>query len=456
MSPMDQENATPRVERRAIVRQAIPLLMAQLASVGMMVIDSILLGHYGALDLAAIAVGGGIYISVLMALVGILQSLGPIAAHHVGAGQRRAAVGAFWQGVWLAVLLALPGVLLLCWPDSVLSLSRLEPAVDALVRQVLRLLALGLPAALLYRTFAAFANALGRSRVLMVVSFSATAVHAVVAFSLVNGYLFWPPLGALGCAISTALINIWCLLLAGLYLARGRGMRELAVFRHFAWPRWSHFGEFFRLGLPMGFSNFVEITSFTLIALLVAPLGATVVSGHRIVGNLAAIAYMIPLSIAIATLSRVGQAAGARDPARCRAAARAGSRLAMGAALLVGALIFLLGPWLLAGFTDQRAVLAAALPLLGFVALYQVFDAWQTVAAYALRGLKVTLAPMLIHVVAFWGIGLAGGWWLSYSRGMGLPGFWLASVLSTVAAALAFALMLRRAMRLRQTEWTGA
>lgn len=450
------EISMPRIERRAIVRQAIPLLMAQLASIGMMVIDSILLGHYGALDLAAIAVGGGIYISVLMALVGILQSLGPIASHHIGAGQRGAAVAAFWQGGWLALALSLPGLLLLCWPDPVLSLSRLEPAVDDLVRQVLRLLALGLPAALLYRTFAAFANALGRSRVLMVVSFSATAVHAALAGALVNGYLFWPPLGALGCAISTALVNIWCLLLAGLYLARGRGMRELAVFHHFAWPRWLHFGEFFRLGLPMGFSNFVEITSFTLIALLVAPLGATVVSGHRIVGNLAAIAYMIPLSIAIATLSRVGRAAGARDPARCRAAARAGSRLAMGASLLVGALIFLLGPWLLAGFTDERAVLAAALPLLGFVALYQVFDAWQTVAGYALRGLKVTLAPMLIHVVAFWGIGLAGGWWLTYSRGMGLPGFWLASVLSTVAAALAFALMLRRAMRLREAEWAGA
>lgn len=353
--------AMSSAERRAIVRQAVPLLLAQLASVGMMVIDSVLLGHYGAVDLAAIAVGGGVYISVLMALVGILQSLGPIAAHHAGAGERPAAVAAFWQGVWLALLLAVPGMLLLSWPDPVLALSTLTPAVDGKVREVLKLLAIGLPLALAYRTFAAFANALGRSRVLMAVSFSATALHAALAGALVNGYLFWPPLGALGCAISTAVINLWCMLLAGLYLARGRGMRELAVFAHFAWPRWRQFGEFFRLGLPMGFSNFVEITSFTLIALLVAPLGATQVAAHRLVGNLAAVAYMIPLSVAIATLARVGQAAGARDAARCHAAARAGTRLATAASLVVGLLVYFAGAALLGGFTDDAAVLATAI-----------------------------------------------------------------------------------------------
>jgi len=443
-------------ERRAIVRQAAPLLVAQLAAMGMMVIDSVLLGHYAALDLAAIAVGGGIYISIVMALVGILQSLGPIAAHHVGANDPAAAAGAFWQGVWLALLLAIPGALLLCWPDPILALSTLEPAVEAKVREVLRILALGIPVALLYRTFAAFANALGRSRVLLAISLSATALHATLAASLVYGHLFWPPLGALGCAISNALVNLWCVVLAVLYLARSKGIQSYAVLANLAWPRWRHFGEFFRLGLPMGFSNFVEITSFTLIALLVAPLGATVVSGHRIVGNLAAVAYMIPLSVAIATLARVGQAAGARDIERARGAAQAGSRMAMAASLLVGGMLFLAGPWVIEGFTADRAVIAAALPLLGFVALYQVFDAWQTVNGYALRGLKVTLAPMLVHLLAFWGIGLGVGWWLTYSMAMGLPGFWLAGVLSTLAAALPFAWLLRKTLRLRAAEWRPA
>lgn len=55
-------------------------------------------------------------------------------------------------------------------------------------------------------------------------------------------------------------------------------------------------GELMRLGLPMGFSNFVEISAFSLVALLVAQLGATVVAGHRIIANLASVTFMLPLS----------------------------------------------------------------------------------------------------------------------------------------------------------------
>jgi MATE family multidrug resistance protein len=435
-----------RQERQAIVRQALPVLVAQLASMGMMVIDTLLLGHYGALDLAAIAVGGGLYISVVFALVGILQALGPIAAHHVGAGRVDLAMRDFWQGIWLALLLSVPGTALLVWPDPLLALSALDPAVDARVREVLRLLAAAVPLALLYRTFAAYTNALGRARVLMAISLAGTTLHAVLATQLVHGVGSLAPMGALGCALSTAIVNAFGLAAAALHLARGTAGPAHAVFRRVAAPDLRRFGEFFRLGVPMGLSNFIEITSFTLIALFVAPLGADVVAGHRIVGNLAAIAYMVPLSIAIATLARVGHAAGARDPQRVRAAARAGIGLAMAISAAVGIALAFGAKSLASKFTEDAAVLGVALSLIGFVAIYQLFDAFQTVAGYALRGLKVTLAPMLVHFFAFWGIGLGLGAWLAYPFGMGASGFWLASVFSTIVAAVAFGLMLRRAL----------
>jgi multidrug resistance protein, MATE family len=442
--------AALRAELRAIVRQAAPMLVAQLASVGMMVIDTLLLGHYGAVDLAAIAVGGGLYISVVFALVGILQSLGPIAAHHIGAGARHKAVAALWQGLWLSQLLALIGGALLFWPDLLLAMSELEPAVESRVRDVLRVLALGVPAVLAYRTFASFANAIGRTRVLMVLGLGVLALHGLLAWALVGGRLWWPPLGAVGCAASTALLSGVSLCGALLYLTRRAALHDYGVVGNFTWPRWRAFGEFFRLGLPMGFSNFVEISSFTLIALFVAPLGAAVVAGHRIVANLSALIYMIPLAVAVATLARVGQAAGARDWARCRAAALAGSGLAVVVSTLAGGLLFVIAAPVLRLFTGDSAVLAVAAPLVLFVALFQLFDAAQTVFSYALRGLKVTIAPMLVHLLCFWGLGLGGGAWFAYRAGMGVAGFWLATVVSSLAAALVFGLMLRRALHLRQ------
>ena len=416
----------------------------------------LLLGHYGAVDLAAMAVAGGIYISVVFALVGIVQSLGPIAAHHLGAQAPGMAVDAFWQGVWLAGMLAVPGMCFLYWPDALLGLSRLEPVVDTLTRELLRCLAWGVPLALMYRTFASYANALGRARVLMVIGLVVTTLHGLVASALVYGWGQMAPLGAVGCAISSVLVNAVSLLAAGVYLRRSGSQGAGGVFSRVSGPRWQAFGEFFRLGLPMGLSNFVEITSFTLIALFVAPLGAAVVAGHRIIGNLAAIIYMVPLSIAIATLTRVGRAAGAQDETRCAVAAKVGLVLATGVSTVVGVGLALAAGFLIPLFTDNQAVTAIAQSLVIYVALYQLCDAFQTVAGYALRGLKVTVLPMLIHLVAFWGVGLGGGAWLAYRIGMGVSGFWLASVFSTVVASLAFAVLLRRALAVRAAPQPSA
>jgi MATE family multidrug resistance protein len=208
--------------------------------------------------------------------------------------------------------------------------------------------------------------------------------------------------------------------------------------------------ELVRLGLPMGFSNFVEISSFTLIALFVAQLGATVVAGHRIVANLAALCYMLPLALAIAVMAQVGQAAGARDWRRARVSAGAGLVLAGVLAALLGLLLWLGENLLVTAYTSDPAVRLVSLSLIVYVVIYQVFDALQTVAAFALRGYKITFVPMFVHLACFWGIGLFGGWWLAFriATPMGVAGFWVASLASLVIAGALLCGLLWRAVRI--------
>ncbi len=437
-----------KVQAAKIAAHAWPILIAQIASMGMMVIDTVLLGHHGTVDLAAVAIGGGIYIAIVFALVGILQAVAPTVAHHVGARRDDEVAGALQQTVWLALALSLPGMLLLFFPDPILALSKIEPAVDEKLRAYLRILACGMPAALLYRTFYSFCNALRQPRPLMVISLGNTLLHGVLAWSLVTG-VAGEPLGALGCGLSNMLVNWVGCTLAALWVARSPGLARFAPFARWQAPRWGTIRELLRLGLPMGFSNFVEITSFTLIALFVAQLGATAVAGHRIVANVAALCYMLPLALAIATLSQVGQAVGARDWHRSRAAIGAGLLLAVGLSTVLGVALWLAAEPVVFAYTDDPAVRTVALGLIGYIALYQFFDALQTVAGYALRGYKVTFVPMLVHTVAFWGVGLFGGWWLAFHavQPMGVEGFWLASLASLVVAAALLGGLLWRTLR---------
>ena len=182
-------------QSKLIVQHATPMLISQLSSMGMMIVDTVLLGHYGTADLAAVAVGGGIYIAILFALAGILQAISPTVAHLKGAGRDHEIAGALQQCFWLALLLSVPGVLLLQHPDAFLALSDIEPVVEAKARRYLDMLAWGIPAALFYRAFYSFCNAIGQPRPLMMISFGCTSLHAVLAWLLVTGGLGGEALG---------------------------------------------------------------------------------------------------------------------------------------------------------------------------------------------------------------------------------------------------------------------
>ncbi|WP_374341270.1 MATE family efflux transporter [Azonexus sp.] len=437
---------------RGLLAHAFPVLIAQLASIGMMVVDTAVLGHVSPLDLAAVAIGGGIHVSVVFALAGILQAVAPVVAHLHGARRDGEVAGVLQQGFWLALLLSLPGVLFLTHPGVVLDPAGMDATVDAKVREYLGLLAWSLPAALAYRTFYAFCNALGRPRVLMAIGLVALAVHAVLAWGFAQQGWLGAPTGVAGCALSNVLIGWSACLVAAFYLARG----PLGRYRPFAgWraPNWPTWRELLRLGVPMGFSNLVEITAFTLVALFVASLGATVVAGHRIVANLSALVYMLPLSLGIATLSALGQSVGARDWPVARATVQAGLLLAGGLSLLSGLLLWLAAAPLVAPYTDDPAVRDVAVGLVAYVAIYQFFDALQTVAGHALRAYRVTFVPMLVQTFCFWGVGLLGGAWLCY-RGpqLGVAGFWLAAVVSLVLAAGLLLPLLRKAMQATESN----
>lgn len=436
----------------ALLAHAAPVLVSQLGSMSTTLVDTLISARVATVDLAAVGIGAGLYISVMLAAAGIIQGLTPIAAHQVGAKHFEKLPATLQQGLWLCLILAAAGIAILMTPDWMLRASEVSPEVAARTRAYLAVLSLGLPGNLIYRACGGMLNALGKPRALMFLGLANAASHALLAPTLAFGWLNLPALGAVGCAASVA-INASLLAFLGLaVLARSKGSRQLGLLRHWHLPSWALLREHLKLGLPIGMSMFVEMSSFALIGLLVASLGAEAVGANRLLGNFAGSCYMLPLSISIATLALVGQAAGAGDWPRVRRTALTGLALGCGLSVLIGLLLYAFAGPLVRGFVPEPKIQAMALQLVLLIALYQLFDAAQTISAQALRGLKITTAPMLGHIVSFWGVGLAGGWWLCYhgwKAPLGLAGFWIAAVGSSTLASLLFCSMLWVTLRRR-------
>ena len=87
---MGVEDVAREVEVRIDEQDAPPWgLDANLAVVGNGTIDTVMAGRLSATDLAAVAIGSSIYITIYIGFMGVLQALSPIAGHHFGARRWR-------------------------------------------------------------------------------------------------------------------------------------------------------------------------------------------------------------------------------------------------------------------------------------------------------------------------------------------------------------------------------
>jgi MATE family multidrug resistance protein len=190
-------------------------------------------------------------------------------------------------------------------------------------------------------------------------------------------------------------------------------------------------------------------------ALFIARLGTAAAAAHQIASNLLAVAYMMPLSLAIATSARVSFWLGAGDAAKARHACRLGFELTAMCALLYAAAMVTLRHQLANVYSDNPAVMALAASLLLVVAIYHFADALQTLCVFVLRCYRVTLAPLVIYCTMLWGLGLGGSYLLAY-RGLGpwaamqSPlAFWIMSAGALALTALLFGALLRWTMKKR-------
>lgn len=429
---------------RRIAALAGPVLVGQLAVIAFSVIDTIMAGRASATDLAAVGLGGSIYVTVYISLMGVLQALAPIAGQLYGAG-RHAEIGVeVRQAAWLGLGLAAAGMLLLSFPGPLLAFAKAPPELVDKATAYLHLQAFGLPAALGFRIYSALNNALSRPIMVTLLQLLGLAVKVPLNAWFIHGGLGLAPMGGPGCALASTLISwMWCLS-SMLILRHGGAYRPLGIFAAWSWPMRSHLWALLRLGVPMGLTYLIEITSFTLMSVFITRLGTVTLAGHQIIANLGAVAYMLPLSLGIATSTLVAQAVGARDRAGARRIGWRGIRLAAALALAVGATLWLLRAPVLQAYASDAAVVQAALPLVAFVALYQAFDAVQVTTAFVLRAYKIALVPTVIYAVSLWGVGLGGGYLLGFGLIDGMPaftrgaaGFWLANSVSlAIAGAL--------------------
>lgn len=434
-------------ELRVILRHAGTVLVGQLAVMAFGVADTMIAGRHSPQALATLSLASSIYISIYVALNGLVQALLPVWAELHGAGRQAALGRSVRQALYICAAASLIGIVALCFPKPWLAWTDVPHALWPQVRAYLQVLALALVPSLLFRLYSTFNQSLGLPRLVTWLQAGALLVKVPLSAVLTFGAGNWPGLGVVGCAWATLAVNS-LMLLTGVWLLRTQDVyRPYQLWLRLEKPDAAQLRRFLSLGVPAGLTIMVEVTSFTLMALFIARLGEVALASHQIAASMAAVLYMVPLSLGIATSARAGYWMGAGQRARARHAAHTGLGIAAVMAVLCAATLSLSRHNIAQTFAKDAAVAAAAAVWLGLVAWYHLADALQAVCVFALRCWRVTLSPLLIYTALLWGMGLYGGYLLAY-EGLGpwtatqsVQSFWLTS---TVALALVTVLLLAR------------
>lgn len=439
-------------ELSTITRHAATVLAGQLAVMAFGVTDTIVAGRYRESSLAALSVGSAIFISVYVALIGVLQALLPVWAELRGAQQPEAVGRSLRQALYLCAAISVLGMAVLLSPGALLRWTEVPSALRPQVENYLAVLALALPPALLFRIYSTLNQALGHPRLVTWLQVGSLFIKLPLSVWFTFGGWGLPAQGVVGCAWATLAVNCSMLALAVWLLRTQDIYTPLGLWRRMEPPHWPTFAGFARLGIPAGLAVMVEVTSFTLMALFVARQGTTSAAAHQIAANMAAVLYMVPLSLSIATSARVSYWLGAQQSRRARQVVLMGFSLATLVGITLAATLLIARHPISQIYTDNASVAAVAGAVLVWVAAYHAADAVQTLCVFVLRCYRITLAPLVVYCALLWGAGLAGGYWLAYGgsgpwSGAASPTpFWAASAAALAVTALLFAAILWRAI----------
>ena len=438
-------------ELRPLWRIAWPLLIAQTAQIGTGVVDTLMAGNYGDVDLAAIAVGFNIWLPLYLIILGTLFACSAIVAQDFGAGHMERVRSFLPQGLWVAVALSAVMTPLCLNSDIAIALLGLPEETAAKTSAYVSRVGLGFPALGIFMALRYHTQGLGITAPFAFASVVGFIANVPLNYMLIFGAWGAPELGAEGCGLATA-TSMWIsTLIILLYVLTARSLQPYLPTRWLGGPDWGRISEILVVGFPVGLTFFLETGVFSAITLLIATLGDAAVAAHQIAINVWDVFYIPMVSIGSAMATRMGHAIGARNAQGVRMALRVGAALSTLIGLLAMSLLLLFPDAIIGAYTQSEDIRDLALRLLRLAALFIMIDVVQIVGSFVLRAYKETRFPFIVVTLSYWGLALPLGYLLAIHWGGGSPDgtvdFWIATILGIGVAAALITWRVRRLLR---------
>lgn len=449
------------------LKVAFPVMLSQFGAAMVGLADSIMVGHYGTTDLAAVSFSNALFFTVMVFAMGAVMGITPLVGHVHGrleklleqgtteeeiAHKHKQITSYLANGLVFMALMSLFSLALLAPCIPFLDRFGQEPEVASCARTYYILIVLSIVPFLLFCFSKQFLEGLGNTFVAMVITIGCNLLNIFLNWLFIFGHWGCHAMGAAGAGwaslIARTLMPV-CFIIAMLCKADWRqyiiAMRARLITRR-------EVEHLLAIGTPIGLQSFAEAFLFTASFVIIGWINKEALAAHHIANQMADLTFMLALGIGSATTIRVSHQLGKGDLHAVRMASNASIHLCL-LMNTIGAAIMIFGrnyiPYI---FTNDPEVVPIASTLLIIAGTLQYADGLQCIGAAMLRGIQDVRVPMRIALFAYIGVALPLGLILTFPLGLGAKGMWIAFVIALAIPAVLFHIRFNRQLKQLQYE----
>lgn len=438
------------------LKVALPVMLTQLGASLVGLFDSMMVGHYATVDLAAVSFANALFFMAMVFAMGALMAITPLVGIQIGemnimpenkADIRQKIAVLFQNGMLFTMLQSALMLILLAGCIPFLSYFGQEPEVIEVARPYYILIVVSLVPFLVFTFFKQFFEGLGNTLVAMIITLAMNGLNILLNWIFIYGHCGAEAMGATGAGIGSLISRVGMALCFGLAMWFHKDWKY--YIQTFSWRNfsWSEIKQQIKLGFPIGAQTFLETFTFAASFVIIGWISKEALAAHQVANQIADMTFMIALGVGAATTIRVSHQLGEKNIVGVRMASNASIHLVLvintiGAALMIGLRHYI--PML---FTEDQEVIAIASKLIVIAGLFQYADGLQAVGAAMLRGITDVKVPMLIAFVAYILVGLSVGLVCAFPMEMGAAGIWIGFIFGLSLAAICFHIRFRRLMR---------
>lgn len=444
------------------LKVAFPVMLTQIGAALVGLADSIMVGHYGTADLAAVSFSNALFFTVMVFSMGALMGITPLVGHVHGRLEKLMEKGApddeiahkhdqissyMANGLVYTALMCLLSLALLAPCIPVLDMFGQEPEVVRCARPYYLLIVLSIIPFLLFCFCRQFLEGLGNTLVAMLITIGCNLLNVLLNWLFIFGHWGFPAMGAEGAGWATLISRTLMPLCFFIVMLSQTGWRKYLTATRKGQITRREVENLLTIGAPIGLQSFAEAFLFTASFVIIGWINKEALAAHHIANQMADLTFMLALGIGAATTIRVSHQLGKGDLVAVRMASHASVHLCL-LMNTIGAAIMIFGrnhiPYI---FTDDPEVVPIASTLLVIAGTFQYADGLQCIGAAMLRGIQDVRVPMRIALFSYIAIGLPLGLALTFPMGLGAKGMWLAFIIALAIPAVCYHIRFNRQLK---------